>query len=76
MHDARSGEILFQSRMPSSVPGFPATYAVDGRQYLAIPVRTDPPLWSGISARLTPDKLRPDAGGQGLFVFTPADAEP
>ena len=76
VHDARSGDILFQTRMPSSVSGFPVTYAVDGRQYLAIPVGTDPSLWSGISGQLTPDKNRPDAGGHGLFVFTLADAEP
>ena len=76
VHDARSGEILFQARMPSSVSGFPVTYAVDGRQYLAVPVGTDPSLWSGISGQLTPDKQRPDAGGHGLFVFTLADEEP
>ena len=76
VHDARSGEILFQTRMPSSVSGFPVTYAVDGRQYLAVPVGTDPSLWSGISTQLTPDRNRPDAGGHGLFVFTLADDEP
>ena len=76
VHDARSGDILFQTRMPSSVSGFPVSYAVDGRQYLAIPVGTDPSLWSGISGQLTPDKQRPDAGGHGLFVFTLADEEP
>ena len=72
VHDARSGEILFRTRMPSSVSGFPIAYAVDGRQYLAIPVGTDPSLWSGISGQLTPEKQRP-AGGHGIFVFTVAD---
>ncbi len=76
VHDARSGDILFQTRMPSSVSGFPVSYAVDGRQYLAVPVGTDPSLWSGISGQLTPDRQRPDAGGHGLFVFTLADEEP
>ena len=76
VHDARSGDILFQARMPSSVSGFPVTYAVDGRQYLAIPVGTDPSLWSGISGQLTPDRQRPAAGGHGLFVFTLADEVP
>ena len=58
--------------MPSSVSGFPITYAVEGRQYLAIPVGTDPSLWSGISGQLTPEKQRP-AGGHGIFVFSVAD---
>jgi len=36
--DARSGRRLFQTRLPAPVEGFPITYAVDGRQYLAAPV--------------------------------------
>ncbi|MEE8130824.1 MAG: PQQ-binding-like beta-propeller repeat protein [Vicinamibacterales bacterium] len=38
IHDAATGDVLFQTRFPSPVQGFPITYAVDGRQYLAIPV--------------------------------------
>ncbi len=37
-HDAATGDILFQTRLPSSVQGFPMTYAVGGRQYVAVPV--------------------------------------
>ena len=37
-HDAATGEVLFRTRLPGSVQGFPITYAVDGRQYLAAPV--------------------------------------
>ena len=37
-HDAATGDVLFQTRLPASVQGFPITYAVDGRQYLAAPV--------------------------------------
>ena len=38
IHDAASGTVLFQTRLPGSVQGFPITYAVNGRQYLAVPV--------------------------------------
>lgn len=38
MHDARTGAVLFQMRLPSSVLGSPVTYAAGGRQFLAIPV--------------------------------------
>jgi alcohol dehydrogenase (cytochrome c) len=38
IHDARTGQVLFQTRLPSSVLGSPMTYAVGGRQFLAIPV--------------------------------------
>ncbi len=73
VHDAATGEIVFQTRLPSSVSGFPITYAVGGRQYLAVPVGTDPSMWSGISGQLTPEKNRPAAGGHAIFVFTLAD---
>ena len=38
IHDVATGDVLFRVRFPSSVQGFPMTYAVDGRQYLAVPV--------------------------------------
>ena len=38
VHDAANGDVLFQTRLPASVQGFPITYAVDGKQYLAAPV--------------------------------------
>ncbi len=38
IHDAANGNVLFQTRLPASVQGFPITYAVDGRQYVAAPV--------------------------------------
>ncbi len=37
-HDVANGDVLFQTRLPASVQGFPITYAVDGRQYVAVPV--------------------------------------
>ena len=38
IHDATSGDVLFQTRLPASVQGFPITYAGGGRQYVAVPV--------------------------------------
>ena len=38
IHDVENGEVLFRTRLPGSVQGFPITYAVGGRQYLAAPV--------------------------------------
>ena len=37
VHDVTSGRVLFQTRLPAIVQGFPVTYAVSGRQYLAVP---------------------------------------
>ena len=41
IHDVETGDVLFQTRLPASAQGFPITYAVDGRQYLAVPVGGD-----------------------------------
>ena len=38
VHDVETGEVLFRTRLPGSVQGFPITYATAGRQYLAAPV--------------------------------------
>ena len=73
IYDALNGDILFQTRLASSVSGFPISYAVDGRQYLAVPVGTDPSMWSGISQQLTPEKNRP-TGGHAVVVFSLPDS--
>jgi alcohol dehydrogenase (cytochrome c) len=67
--DAASGKVLFQSRMPTSVQGFPITYAVRGKQYLAIPVGTGGGSWtSQVPVELTPEKTRPN-NANGIYVF-------
>ena len=35
--DARDGNVLWQTRTPTAADGFPITYAVNGRQYFAVP---------------------------------------
>ena len=67
--DAADGEILWQTRLPTSVQGFPISYAVDGKQYIAVPAGTGGGSWtSQIPLQLTPEKRRP-VGANGLFVF-------
>ena len=67
--DAGSGETLWETRLPTSVQGFPITYAVGGKQYLAVPAGAGGASWGGmLPADLTPEKKRP-VGGNGLFVF-------
>ena len=69
VHDAASGKVLYTTRLPSSVIGYPITYAVRGRQYIAVPVGTDASMWSTITARLAPGRTRPASEGYSLFVF-------
>ena len=67
-YDEATGELLWQTRLPTSVQGFPISYAVDGRQYVAIPVGVGALAWSTIPLRLTPEVRRPETGN-GLYVF-------
>ena len=63
--DHETGEVLWEINLGSPVSGFPVSYAVNGRQYVAVSTGT-----GGTSthfAGLTPE-LRPSAGNN-LFVF-------
>jgi len=70
IYDAANGAVLFQTRLPTSVQGFPITYAVGGRQYIAVPVGTGGGQWvTTIPADLTPEsKIAQNANG--MFVFS------
>ena len=69
IHDASSGKVLFQTRMPTSVQGYPISYAVGGRQYLAVPVGTGGGDWiTSIPAQTTPEATPPPLGN-AIFVF-------
>ena len=63
-HD-ETGEVLWEINLGSPVTGFPISYAVDGRQYVA--VSTGSAGTASGFVRLTPE-LRPSAGNN-LFVF-------
>ena len=61
--DQETGEVLWEINLGSPVVGFPISYAVDGRQYVAINTGAG----GGINLRMTPE-LRPSSGSN-LFVF-------
>jgi alcohol dehydrogenase (cytochrome c) len=63
--DDKSGRVLWETNLGSPVSGFPVTFAVDGKQYVA--VTTGPSLVAGSAARLTPE-LRP-SDNRSIFVF-------
>jgi alcohol dehydrogenase (cytochrome c) len=69
VYDVTTGKTLYQTRLSTSVQGFPITYAVDGRQFLAVPAGTGGGQWiTTIPADTLPDKAPPPAGN-ALFVF-------
>jgi alcohol dehydrogenase (cytochrome c) len=66
--DVRNGSILWETRLGTSVQGFPVTFSVEGRQYVAISTGL-----GGGSPRIVPSRLTPDirypATGNALYVF-------
>ena len=69
--DHETGEVLWEINLGSPITGFPITYAIDGRQYVAASTGTS--LTSTSFNRLTPE-LRPSTGNN-LFVFALPDRE-
>ena len=63
--DEQSGKVLWEVNLGSPVSGYPVTFAVDGKQYVA--VSTGPSLVANAAIRLTPE-LKPSSASQ-LYVF-------
>jgi len=66
--DVRTGEVLWKTRLGTSVQGFPITFSVDGRQYVAVPTGL-----GGGSPRNVPSLIAPEirhpATGNALYVY-------
>jgi alcohol dehydrogenase (cytochrome c) len=63
--DDRSGKVLWETNLGSPVSGYPVTFAVNGKQYVA--VSTGPSLVANSTNRVTPE-LHPSDARQ-MFVF-------
>jgi alcohol dehydrogenase (cytochrome c) len=64
--DDRTGKVLWETNLGSPVSGFPITYAVGGKQYVAVTAGSS--LVSGSALRLTPE-IRP-GNAPNIFVFS------
>ena len=70
--DAGTGQVLWKARLGTSVQGFPVTFRIDGKQYLAVTTGL-----GGGSPRNVPRTILPDVNhppsGNALYVFTLPD---
>ena len=69
--DDETGKLLWQVRTSNAVNSFPITFAVNGKQYVAVSVGTGS-SHSKALATLTPEIRNPD-GGSALWVFALPD---
>ncbi|HVZ60709.1 MAG TPA: PQQ-binding-like beta-propeller repeat protein [Terriglobales bacterium] len=71
-YDAKTGKQLWQTRLGTTVQGFPVTFSVDGKQYVAVSTGI-----GGGSPRRVPALLAPEIrfpnGGNALYVFALPD---
>ena len=67
--DVETGEILWQTRLGTSVQGHPLTFAVDGKQYVAVTAAV-----GGTSPRQVPRLVSPEithpSNGNAIYVFS------
>ncbi len=65
--DQETGDVLWEINLGTPVTGFPISYAVEGRQYIAVSAGGG----AGINLSMTPE-IRPSSGSR-LFVFALPD---
>ena len=76
-YDAQTGAVLWQTRTPTSAQGFPITYSVRGRQYVAVPSGFGGGSWTSlVPIELTPEIKRPAAGNSILVFALPERRQP
>jgi alcohol dehydrogenase (cytochrome c) len=63
--DDKTGKVLWEVNLGSPVSGYPITFAVNGKQYVAVTTGTS--LVAGSTARMTPELLPSNAAN--VFVF-------
>jgi alcohol dehydrogenase (cytochrome c) len=70
--DVETGEILWETRLGTSVQGHPLSFAVDGKQYIAVTAAL-----GGSSPRQVPASVAPEirhpSSGNALYVFSLPD---
>ena len=67
--NARTGEVLWETRLGTSVQGHPVSFAIDGKQYIAVTSAV-----GGTSPRTVPDVIATEITyprwGNALYVFS------
>ena len=67
-YDVRNGEVLWQTRLGTSVQGFPVSFEADGEQYIAISAGVGGGSPRGVPRALSPE-IRHPQNGNALYVF-------
>ena len=64
--DVDTGKVLWETRLGSAVHGYPITYSVNGRQYVAVTAGMG--VFKLLTAQQSPEIYQPQ-GGNAIYVF-------
>ena len=70
--DANTGRVLWETRLPAAVQGFPLTFTVGGKQYLAVTTANGGGSPRNVPRLVASDVHSPDTGN-ALYVFALPD---
>jgi alcohol dehydrogenase (cytochrome c) len=70
--DAKTGKVLWQTQLGTTVQGFPVSFSVDGKQYIAVTTGLGGGSPQNMPNVILTDTRRPD-NGQALYVFALPD---
>jgi alcohol dehydrogenase (cytochrome c) len=70
--DVKTGKVLWETRLGTSVQGFPLSYSVNGKQYIAVTTGLGGGSTRGVPSVLAPEVRYPAYGAQ-LYVFALPD---
>jgi alcohol dehydrogenase (cytochrome c) len=67
--DVNTGKVLWQIRLGTSVQGFPVTFSIGGKQYVAVTTGLGGGSPRNVPRTILPD-IHPPTTGNALYVFT------
>ncbi len=71
-YDVESGEVLWETRLGTSVQGHPLSFSIDGRQYIAVTAAVGGTSPRTVPALVTPEIVHP-SNGNAVYVFSLGD---
>jgi len=67
-YDVKTGQELWKVRLGTSVQGFPVSFSIDGKQYIAVPTGLGGGSPRNVPRSISPDVRHPTTGN-ALYVF-------
>ncbi len=67
--DVSNGDILWETRLGTSVQGHPITFSIDGKQYIAVTTAVGGTSPRTVPRLVTPDVVHP-SNGNAVYVFS------